>query len=59
LSVLKLNLGIHDFLIRLRDNSNQEVEENDEHENLIHNPEEVDRVDHEDSCVVLEISSSC
>lgn len=59
LSILKLNLGIHHFLIRLRNNCNQEVKQNNENENLIRNPEEIDCVDHKDSCVILEISCSC
>jgi hypothetical protein len=58
LSVLQDNFSIHYLLVGLRDNCNQEVKKNNENENLIQNPEEVNGVDHEDSSAALEICCS-
>ena len=58
LVVLQLNLGVHNLLVRLRDNSNQEIKQNNEDENLIQNPEKVNGVNHEEGRVVLEYGGS-
>ena len=59
LFVLQINFVVHNFLVRLGNNRNQEVKKNDENEHLIQNPEEVDGVDHEDSGAALEVGCSC
>lgn len=56
--VLQLNLGVHNLLVRLRDNSNQEIKQDNKDENLIQNPEEVNGINHEDGGIVLEYSRS-
>jgi len=54
-----LNLAIHNLLVRLRDNSNQEIKQNNEDENLIEDPFDINAVNHEICSATLEISSSC
>ena len=56
--VLQLNLGVHNLLVRLRDNSNQEIKQDNKDENLIQNPEEVNGINHKDGGIVLEYSRS-
>jgi len=56
--VLQLNLGVHNLLVRLRDNSNQEIKQDNKDENLIQNPEEINGINHKDGGIVLEYSRS-